>query len=125
MLMSPARKASSGKAGRKRYEAPERSQVIWLRDLLHSINRGDLSARQLDIFRSNSEAGQADDLRLFWAGDIKLLSRPCVSIVGTREASDDGRSRAKRLARELVERKVVIVSGLARGGSTLRHNRAP
>jgi hypothetical protein len=118
MLMSPARRSAQGQTGRKRYEPPGQSHVSWLRELLRSVDRRDLSARQLDIFRPVSEASQPDDLRLFWAGDISLLSHPCVSIVGTREASDQGRARAKRLARELTQRRVAIVSGLARGIDT-------
>jgi DNA processing protein len=58
---------------------------------------------------------------LFSAGDPALLSRPCVSIVGSRNATPDGRARAARLARELVERGVVVISGLARGIDTAAH----
>jgi DNA protecting protein DprA len=117
MLMTPTRrKGSTPRSGRNRprYTPPTQWHAVWLRDLLHSINRGSLTARQLDIFRSG-DAGQAEDVKLFWAGDLNLLSRPCVSIVGTREATEEGRSRARRLARELIKGGVVIVSGLAKG----------
>jgi DNA processing protein len=60
-------------------------------------------------------------MTIFSAGDPALLSRPCVSIVGTRDATPEGRARASRLTRELVERGVVIVSGLARGIDTAAH----
>jgi DNA processing protein len=39
-------------------------------------------------------------------------------VVGTREASDAGRLRGERLARELADFGIVIVSGLARGVDT-------
>jgi DNA protecting protein DprA len=115
MLMTPARRRPvPGQVRQRGYTPPERSHTVWLRQLLHSVNRGTLTARQLDIFRPD-DAAQPDDLKLFWAGDLDLLSRPCVSIVGTREATQEGRARANQLAHELVRRGVVIVSGLARG----------
>jgi len=46
------------------------------------------------------------------------LRQPCVSIVGTREATDVGWQRARRLGRELAEHSVVVVSGLAKGIDT-------
>jgi DNA processing protein len=59
---------------------------------------------------------------LYLVGDIDLLRpRPRVSIVGTRKPSKDGVSRASRLARELADRGVVVVSGLARGIDTAAH----
>lgn len=55
---------------------------------------------------------------LYSAGDLSLLAWPGVAIVGTRNVSKAGAGRAKRLARELVEAGVVIVSGLAKGVDT-------
>jgi len=118
MLMTPARRQRDatprGRSGGK-YLPPPQPRTVWLRDLLHSAGRGSLTTKQLDIFRKDDDAGQADDMKLHYAGDIKLVQRPCVSIVGTREASPEGSARANRLARELVTHQVVIVSGLARG----------
>ena len=54
--------------------------------------------------------------QLFLAGDQSLLqSRPRVSIVGARRATDDGIRRAVKLARILVRHNVIVVSGLAAG----------
>ena len=62
---------------------------------------------------------------LYVAGDSGLLRRvPRVSIVGTREASADGLKRASKLARELVARQAVVVSGLAKGIDTAAHHAA-
>ncbi|HZI05182.1 MAG TPA: DNA-processing protein DprA, partial [Archangium sp.] len=51
-------------------------------------------------------------------GDLQLVRRPCVAVVGTRNVSPEGAARARRLARELVAAGVVVVSGLAKGVDT-------
>ncbi len=63
--------------------------------------------------------------QLFLAGDQSLLqSRPRVSIVGARRATDDGIRRAVKLARILVRHNVIVVSGLAAGVDTAAHQAA-
>jgi DNA protecting protein DprA len=104
----------NGRRGGTKYTPPINTSSAWLRDILHTAERGSLTTRQLDIFRSD-DAGQAQDLKLYYAGDMSLVARPCVSIVGTREATQKGAARAARLASELIQLGVVVVSGLARG----------
>lgn len=59
---------------------------------------------------------------LFVEGDTALVTRGArVSIVGSRKASTEGLKRAARLAALLVERNVVVVSGLAEGIDTAAH----
>ncbi len=58
---------------------------------------------------------------LYCLGDIELLSRPAVSIVGSRRCSVYGRQLTHQLARELASRGLVIVSGLARGIDSVAH----
>ena len=53
--------------------------------------------------------------------NIGLLSRPCVGIVGARNASLNGRKLAETLANDLAETGIVVVSGLARGIDTAAH----
>lgn len=48
-------------------------------------------------------------------GEMKQISQPCVSIVGTRMASLYGRKQAREMARELAKLGFCIVSGMARG----------
>lgn len=55
-------------------------------------------------------------------GDVSLLAKPMVSIVGARNASTAGISFARKLARELGEAGFVVVSGLARGIDTAAHS---
>lgn len=63
---------------------------------------------------------------LYCAGeDIKqLLTSPVIAIVGTRKPTAYGRAVTQRLARELAEQGVVIVSGLAFGVDAIAHQSA-
>lgn len=67
---------------------------------------------------------RARSTALYCAGDLELLKRPSVAIVGSRNASEDGIKRARKLARELVAEGVVIVSGLAEGIDHAAHTAA-
>ena len=53
-----------------------------------------------------------------------ILSRPCVAIVGSRNASAIGQQFALQIAGELGEAGYVVVSGLARGIDTSAHTGA-
>ena len=48
-------------------------------------------------------------------GDVALLSQPAIAVVGSRNASLNGRRLARSLARDLGLGGFVVVSGLARG----------
>jgi DNA processing protein len=62
---------------------------------------------------------------VLWAlGDVTLAARPCLAVVGTRNASALGARMARRLTRDLGEAGFVIVSGLARGIDALAHEAA-
>ena len=54
-------------------------------------------------------------------GQLQILQRPAVALVGSRNASAAGMKFAGRLARELGEDDFAIVSGLARGIDTAAH----
>ena len=59
---------------------------------------------------------------ILWAmGDVSLLSRPMVALVGARNASSLGTRMAKSLATGLSEAGYVVASGLARGIDTAAH----
>jgi DNA processing protein len=60
-----------------------------------------------------------------WArGDLALLERPCVAIVGTRRATAYGERVARELARTLATAGAAVVSGLARGIDAAAHRGA-
>ncbi len=54
-------------------------------------------------------------------GDLRLLERPAIGIVGARNASAAACRFARGLAQELAREGVVVVSGLARGIDTAAH----
>ncbi len=59
---------------------------------------------------------------LLWCrGDLTCLRRPAVAMVGSRAASAVAIETATRLASDLAERGVVVVSGLARGVDSAAH----
>lgn len=54
----------------------------------------------------------------YYYGNIGLVEQRSVSVVGSRKATRGGLARAAKLARQLAENDVVVVSGLARGVDT-------
>jgi DNA processing protein len=61
---------------------------------------------------------------LYIMGRRELLTRPAIGIVGTRAPTVYGKQVARQLARELVERRMGVVSGLARGIDSEAHRGA-
>lgn len=61
---------------------------------------------------------------LFIRGEVRQEDALSVAVVGTREASDAGIRRAKRMSKLLAERDVTVISGLARGIDTAAHRTA-
>src|SRR5581483_1871340 len=60
-------------------------------------------------------------LLLYFRGDLTLLRRPAVGIVGARRPTAYGRAMAQKLAGELASRGLVITSGMARGIDSAAH----
>ncbi|HVF09450.1 MAG TPA: DNA-processing protein DprA, partial [Abditibacteriaceae bacterium] len=63
-------------------------------------------------------------LYLFVRGTVEARDETAIAIVGTRHATEYGRSVAGKLATELSHRGITIVSGLARGIDTAAHQGA-
>jgi len=61
---------------------------------------------------------------LWIRGSVELLSRPGIAVVGTRQPSPYGAGMAELLSRELAQRRMVILSGMARGVDTAAHKGA-
>jgi DNA processing protein len=58
---------------------------------------------------------------LWVRGDVKLLSRPAIAVVGTRHPTPYGAGIAEMLSRDLAARRLLIVSGMARGIDSCAH----
>ena len=58
---------------------------------------------------------------LFCRGELRRDDARSVAVVGTRQASDEGRRRARQLAEKLTAQGVTVISGLARGIDTEAH----
>src|SRR5258708_40120283 len=64
-------------------------------------------------------------LKLFTAGPMEIpVPRPRLAIIGSRKASGKSLDVAGEIAKTLVKKRVVIVSGLAEGIDTAAHRAA-
>jgi len=114
-LGSSGAKASRGNG----YTSPAHVQEWHLSELLSLAKRA-INDDQKSLFSRPEER----DPVIYCAGNIDLLTKPCISVIGARSVSDDGRARALRIARELAKAGVVVTSGLAKGVDTSAHRGA-
>jgi DNA processing protein len=61
---------------------------------------------------------------LWVRGDARLLDRPGIAVVGTRRPTAYGSGMAELLARDLAARRLLIISGMARGIDSCAHKGA-
>src|ERR1039458_3082283 len=61
---------------------------------------------------------------LYVRGDMSVLNRHSISMVGTRRPTPYGNQVAERLARDLAGRRVTVVCGMARGIDSSAHHGA-
>ena len=61
---------------------------------------------------------------LWVRGDVRLLSRPSIAVVGTRHPTPYGMGIAEMLSRDLSARRLLVVSGMARGIDSCAHKGA-
>lgn len=59
--------------------------------------------------------------QLYLKGDINLLNKNIISIVGSRNCSNQGEKLARKFASELSMQGIVIASGMAKGIDTVAH----
>ncbi|MCV2880526.1 DNA-processing protein DprA [Actibacterium sp. XHP0104] len=100
------------------------------RDLaLREIEAGREAGARLVAFRSAAYPARLAEISdappLIWArGDLSLLMRPQIALVGARNASSLGTRMARSLAAGLGKAGLVCTSGLARGIDTAAHTAA-
>lgn len=98
----------------KPYPPPLDFQILPLSRLLEGARTIPTEQQARFGFKAKNHNGT----KVWCAGAVSLVKRRCVAIVGTREASRDGAARARRVARELAQAGIVVVSGLAYGVDT-------
>lgn len=110
-------------------------------EVAHAVTRADRGAAQRALVRLAGLGGTllcpgADrfpgalgeipdpPLCLFALGDLALLERPALAIVGSRDHSHYGADVCRALARAAVDAGLVVVSGMARGLDAVAHTGA-
>ena len=58
---------------------------------------------------------------LYYVGNLELIHRRCVAVVGSRTANEYGRNIARKLGARLAQCGVTVISGMARGIDTCAH----
>ena len=58
---------------------------------------------------------------LYTEGNLELLKKYSIAIIGSRQASDNGKKLTEKFSSELSSCGITIVSGLARGIDTIAH----
>jgi DNA processing protein len=116
-LNFPAPSAQFLFSGKARIEAEQEWQRVRdQRGAILTYEDADYPERLREIF---------DPPPVLWAlGDLQLLSRPAIAIVGTRHPTPYGTGMAEVLARDLAGRRLVVLSGMARGIDTAAHRGA-
>lgn len=61
--------------------------------------------------------------QLYYIGNLELLKKPSIAIIGTREITEYGTKNAKYFSTELAK-KFVIISGMAKGTDAVAHKAA-
>lgn len=58
---------------------------------------------------------------MYYRGDLAVAGNLCVAVVGSRAATNYGKTMARKIAGQLGEFKITVVSGMARGIDTQAH----
>lgn len=58
---------------------------------------------------------------LFYEGDLSLCVKPCCAVIGSRMASDKGLQYTQQIT-DIIKKKYVVVSGLAKGIDAMAHS---
>lgn len=118
MAIKPRQRSDGAPDKRHRYVPPVDWSTQSLSALLDDTPRAPLAPKQMDWLKAVTPEGDGEAGSVFVAGDLSLLKQRCIAIIGSRKASAMGAQRARQLARQLVDRGIVVVSGLADGIDT-------
>ncbi|WP_156461297.1 DNA-processing protein DprA [Devosia sp. Root436] len=119
MTSTKAQRQDAPAERRVKYRPPNSPQTVGLNELLEFCGRP-VDDAKADLFRKDGEAEPV----IYWAGDLELLKKPSVSVIGARDVSDEGMRRAGKISRELATAGIVVTSGLAKGVDGAAHRGA-
>ena len=113
----PAKAAQFVADGRARAAAEdEAKRVVEAGGFFLTREDAEYPSRLLNIY---------DPPAVLWGrGDATLLDRPGIAVVGTRHPSPYGAGMAEMLSRDLANRRMTILSGMARGIDSAAHKGA-
>jgi DNA processing protein len=116
-LRLPAEAAQFVFDGKARWAAEEEwARIVALGGTIVTLGCSEYPERLREIY---------DPPPVLWLrGSAQLLSRPVIAVVGTRHPSPYGSGVAEMLARDLAARRLLILSGMARGIDTSAHKGA-
>ncbi|WP_448567579.1 DNA-processing protein DprA [Thalassotalea ganghwensis] len=108
------------------YQHLKQPQWNKIESIIRSMEQANASIVTFDDASYPRQLKQIYDppLVLFVKGDIKNLSRTQIAIVGSRNATIQGKEVAKKFACELSQQEIVITSGLASGIDSAAHQGA-
>ena len=112
-----------GKKGGRQYRATPADRIEREVDAVRRAGAKYLFHDQSDYPRLLGEMDGAPPI-LTWRGDMSLASKPCVAMVGARNASAAAVKLAREFAKGLSEAGFTVVSGLARGIDGAAHEGA-
>ncbi len=113
----------------KIFKASEYDELLANNNLMYvdSIIRGyDEHKIRAITYRSNAypmllKETDSPPLILYCKGNVDLLSSDCLAVVGTRRATNYGKTACKKIVNEVATQGITIVSGLAEGIDTIAH----
>ncbi|WP_179038441.1 DNA-processing protein DprA [Limnobaculum xujianqingii] len=74
-----------------------------------------------DVYPKNLMGLEDAPALLYCSGDVSILNKKCISVIGTREPTEHGKIFAKNISKWFVSNGWNIVSGLAKGIDTIAH----
>lgn len=106
-----------------------------IREILSAKNRSNVYRYIENMIKDNIKVITIDDkeyptklryiydypIVLYIKGNVNILNKRFIAMVGSRECTDYGRMVAKKIANELSSRDIYVVSGLAKGIDTYSH----
>lgn len=112
-----------GKRGGRQYRAAASDKIEREVEAVRKAGAKYLFHDQPDYPRLLGEIDGAPPI-LTWRGDLSLASKPCVAMVGARNASAAAVKLAREFGKGLAEAGFTVVSGLARGIDGAAHEGA-